>query len=67
MPGHLKVFAAVSKPKLMGTYSFFRSPSIVLGQPFTCAAIREERARVPKIKKRNENQSLQQQYNTIAP
>lgn len=34
---HLKVLAAVSKPKLMGTYSFLRSPSIVLGQPFTCS------------------------------
>lgn len=32
---HLKVLAAVSKPKLMGTYSFLRSPSMVLGQPFT--------------------------------
>lgn len=34
--GHLKVLAAVSKPKLIGTYSFFRSPSMVFGQPFTC-------------------------------
>lgn len=32
----LNVLAAVSKPKLMGTYSFLRSPSIVLGQPLTC-------------------------------
>ena len=33
------VFVAVSKPKDISTLSFFRSPSIVFGQPMTCTPV----------------------------